>query len=415
MNATTSITLSAVLGLALAAGAGAGPVAAGIPITVGTPTTGSLQAGDEQLRTGEYCDTYTFDGMQGEQISIRLDSTQFDPYLILFYPDGNQTDNDDYSSGLNAGFDLALPQAGSYRIVATSYRSGETGGYTLTVTRGGPPATTTTPGTTPPATGWGTTTTPPGPATTTPPPANAWGAPAVPATPTTPPPPTSWGTPVTPVTPATPVTPSTPGWGTPPATTTPTTPPPPATWGAPTTPTTPTTPPPTSWGTPTTPTTPVTPPPATSWGAPATPAIPTTPATPGWGTPTTPATPTLPTTPTMPPAPTTNSGGGPLTPGVPMSGVLTAGDSQLTSGEYFDEYALQGAAGQTLTLTLNSTAFDPYLIVVHPDGQQTENDDMAQGNVNSQVILALPSAGAYRVLVTTYAPGESGAYTLTAN
>ncbi|NUP90948.1 MAG: PPC domain-containing protein [Candidatus Sumerlaeia bacterium] len=92
-----------------------------------------------------------------------------------------------------------------------------------------------------------------------------------------------------------------------------------------------------------------------------------------------------------------------------------AGDFQLTSGEYYDEFTLQGQAGQTVTLTLTSTAFDPYLIVVHPDGQQTENDDMANGNLNSQVILTLPAAGQYRVLVTTYTPGEGGAYQLTAN
>lgn len=94
-------------------------------------------------------------------------------------------------------------------------------------------------------------------------------------------------------------------------------------------------------------------------------------------------------------------------------GTLAAGDNQLTSGEYVDSYNLSGANGEFLVIDLRSRDFDPYLILVAPSGEQFENDDHEGDATRSQVATPLPESGNYRVLVTSYKPGESGSYTLT--
>jgi hypothetical protein len=92
------------------------------------------------------------------------------------------------------------------------------------------------------------------------------------------------------------------------------------------------------------------------------------------------------------------------------SGELGAGDTTLASGEFIDTYTFEGQAGQAVQVDMMSTAVDPYLIVQAPSGRQVENDDVQPGNRNARVALQLPESGTYRVLCTTYQPGETGAY-----
>jgi hypothetical protein len=95
-------------------------------------------------------------------------------------------------------------------------------------------------------------------------------------------------------------------------------------------------------------------------------------------------------------------------------GSLTEGDDRLTTGEYFDEYELEGSGGEHLSIALESDAFDAYLILQGPRGRQMENDD-AEGigaDGGSSIETDLAHAGVYRILVTSYEPGESGHYRL---
>lgn len=91
---------------------------------------GTLAAGDEQLSSGEYYDAYQIQGRAGEQLRVNLSSPAFDTYLMLRGPDGSTFDNDD-SDGTNSALDVTLPANGTYRLIVTSYRSGETGSYNL--------------------------------------------------------------------------------------------------------------------------------------------------------------------------------------------------------------------------------------------------------------------------------------------
>lgn len=94
------------------------------------------------------------------------------------------------------------------------------------------------------------------------------------------------------------------------------------------------------------------------------------------------------------------------------SGSLADGDAELRSGEYADIYTLDGSPGETLVATLSSSEFDPYLIVRGPDEDRKENDDVAGRPGESEVEMTLAESGEYRVIVTSYAPGETGAYVL---
>ncbi len=94
------------------------------------------------------------------------------------------------------------------------------------------------------------------------------------------------------------------------------------------------------------------------------------------------------------------------------SGRLAAGDDTLRTGEYADSYTFEGSPGETLVATLTSSEFDPYLMVRGPDADRRENDDVEGRPGESEVRMTLAESGSYRVIVTSYAPGETGAYAL---
>ncbi len=98
------------------------------------PQSGQLAAGDGQLDNGEYHDIYVFDGQAGQNISVDLRSSQFDTYLILLTPSGEDIQNDDYDgSRSQSRIDVTLQESGRYRVVATSYGADETGAYEIAV------------------------------------------------------------------------------------------------------------------------------------------------------------------------------------------------------------------------------------------------------------------------------------------
>jgi hypothetical protein len=97
----------------------------------GTTQRGTLAQGDARLDSGEFIDSYQIQGRAGERVRITLTSPDFDTYVMLRGPDEASFDNDD-SDGTNSALNVTLPASGAYRLVATSYRAGETGSYTLT-------------------------------------------------------------------------------------------------------------------------------------------------------------------------------------------------------------------------------------------------------------------------------------------
>lgn len=101
-----------------------------------------------------------------------------------------------------------------------------------------------------------------------------------------------------------------------------------------------------------------------------------------------------------------------LEPGQPVAGELTASDNTLSQGEYVDSYSFDAAAGQPITVDMISTDVDAFLAVILPDDKTIQNDDFAGQGSNSRVQFNAPMAGRYQVWTTTYAGGVTGTYTV---
>ena len=98
-----------------------------------------------------------------------------------------------------------------------------------------------------------------------------------------------------------------------------------------------------------------------------------------------------------------------------QEGILGAGDAVLpTDGSLFKTYSFEGRAGQSVTIELASSDFDPFLAVLDPDGRIIgENDDISQTNNNSQLTLTLSRTGVYQVIVNAFDSDGRGRYILT--
>ena len=242
------------------AGAPAAANASAGAIRVGQSLDGRLGAGDRQLDSGEYINSYVLRGRRGQTLDLRLTSTAFDPYVAIDGPGDFSAFNDDdpaVTDGRNSRLVVTLPADGDYRITATSYASGEQGSYRLAVLDGAGAAT----------------------------------------------------------------------------------PPPPA----------------------------------------------------------------------VRPSERASANGG-ITIGQTVSGSLDAGDDTLDSGEYVDNFRFTGRRGQRVAVELTSSAFDAYTILRTPSGDQQENDDARDGGHDSRLDTVLAEDGEYEVMVTSYAPGETGSY-----
>jgi len=99
---------------------------------------GTLASGDAQLSTGEYYDTYEFQGRAGQRAVFDLVSSAFDPYIMVVAPSGEKKENDDFNdSKSHSRLELALEETGTYRVIVTSYEKGEGGAYELRIEGGG--------------------------------------------------------------------------------------------------------------------------------------------------------------------------------------------------------------------------------------------------------------------------------------
>ena len=99
-------------------------------------TSGTLETGDYvAYQDGSLYDEYEIDGIGGQHVKIRLESLEFDPYLVLLDPNGNiLAQNDDIApNNYNAYLDLVLPLDGTYRVVANGFDRHSRGQYQLTI------------------------------------------------------------------------------------------------------------------------------------------------------------------------------------------------------------------------------------------------------------------------------------------
>jgi hypothetical protein len=95
-----------------------------------------------------------------------------------------------------------------------------------------------------------------------------------------------------------------------------------------------------------------------------------------------------------------------------INGQLSRSDFRRNDGSYADVFVYQGRAGERLTLTLASADFDAWLVLDEPDGPFEEHDDDSAGGNNSRLSVRLPTTTTYLIVVNSVSPNATGGYRL---
>ncbi len=98
-----------------------------------------------------------------------------------------------------------------------------------------------------------------------------------------------------------------------------------------------------------------------------------------------------------------------------VSGVLRTADPMLADSSYYNQYVYSGTAGERIRIRLTSNEFDAYLRWGTLNGGEfrvTAYDDDSGGGTDAQLEVTLGSSGIYAIQANSYAPGETGSYTL---
>jgi len=101
--------------------------------------------------------------------------------------------------------------------------------------------------------------------------------------------------------------------------------------------------------------------------------------------------------------------------GQTQPGTLTRNDVLLTSDStYAQPWTIQGRAGTTITIDLESDAFDSYLFLRGPgiSGGRDFQDDDSGGNCHARLTATFPQTGEYEIVVNTADHYATGAFSL---
>ncbi|HEU0014133.1 MAG TPA: caspase family protein [Longimicrobium sp.] len=126
--------------------------------------------------------------------------------------------------------------------------------------------------------------------------------------------------------------------------------------------------------------------------------------------------PAQPASPRAEPEPSTEEAAAtPLRAGVRASGTLTASDMKFTDNSYFDLYSYEARAGERITVTMRSGAFDTFIKVgrfAGMDFQEIASDDDGGGGTDSRVEVTLDRGGKIFIVANALNEGDTGAYTV---
>ncbi|MGD2154917.1 MAG: hypothetical protein PVG79_16755 [Gemmatimonadales bacterium] len=95
-----------------------------------------------------------------------------------------------------------------------------------------------------------------------------------------------------------------------------------------------------------------------------------------------------------------------------VSGSLTGESPTIGDGRRAEGWVLEGRAGESVVVILESSAFDAYLYVTGPGLGDVLSDDDGAGELNSRLTFTFPADGAYLVVASQLSGGATGAYTI---
>jgi hypothetical protein len=113
----------------------------------------------------------------------------------------------------------------------------------------------------------------------------------------------------------------------------------------------------------------------------------------------------------------TGGGATPIACGATASGSLATTDGRSTvrgTSYYADVYSFTPSASGTATITLNSSAFDCWLVLKSTETGTTAlaQDDDSNGGTNSKITYSVTAGTTYYIDATSYSANATGAYTL---
>lgn len=102
---------------------------------------GVLDQSDNLEWDQTYYDAYSFNGIQGQSLTIDMAGNNFLPYLYVVSPNGQYLGQASADGNNQATITVTLPSNGLYEIRANAYHAGEGGNYSLTAIVNGQPVT----------------------------------------------------------------------------------------------------------------------------------------------------------------------------------------------------------------------------------------------------------------------------------
>jgi hypothetical protein len=100
-----------------------------------------------------------------------------------------------------------------------------------------------------------------------------------------------------------------------------------------------------------------------------------------------------------------------VVPGVSITGNVATTDCNF-GGYHTDEYLVILRPGQTLTVTMRSTAVDSWVELYDSDGTLVDSDDDSGGGDDAILVHTASALDVYAIDASTFDPGQTGAYTI---
>jgi len=94
--------------------------------------------------------------------------------------------------------------------------------------------------------------------------------------------------------------------------------------------------------------------------------------------------------------------------GETFRGELSSANDTMGDGSRYALHTVQASAGEALDVTMTSSAFDAYLMIVDADGEKLAEDDDSAGGTNARVSVTVPAAGTYTIVANSYGADAVG-------
>jgi hypothetical protein len=112
--------------------------------------------------------------------------------------------------------------------------------------------------------------------------------------------------------------------------------------------------------------------------------------------------------------PSVPAGASALAVGQSISGRLDPSDSPRSGGQLAERHLLQVVPGDVIEITMTSPDIDTYVILRAPSGHEVFDDD-GGAMFDSRLVATITEAGLHEIIASSYGPGEQGGYTLAVN